>query len=93
MTTPPPTPLRFDPAHLLDDLAAARDRRDRADRLLRRLVAYARTQVHPRPYRLADLAAAGMSISGVRICYRQADVAAVRALLQSPPPSSTEPGR
>ncbi|GAB1643849.1 hypothetical protein [Krasilnikovia sp. MM14-A1259] len=74
-------PLRFDSATLLDDLAAARDERDQALLCLRRLVAYARTQVRPCPYRLADLAeAAGMSISGVRICYRPADVAYVRTI-------------
>ena len=39
------TALRFDPATLLDDLAAARAERDRAGRLQRRQVAKARTQV------------------------------------------------
>ena len=42
---------------------------------IRLLLAYAREHVQPRPYRLADLAdAAGMSISGVRTAYIQADI-------------------
>jgi len=60
---------------LLAALADARDRKQRADRLIRLLLAYAREHVQPRPYRLADLAeAAGMSISGVRTAYTQADI-------------------
>jgi hypothetical protein len=56
-------------------LADARERRNRADRDMRLLLAYAREHVQPRPYRLADLAkAAGMSISGIRIAYTQADI-------------------
>ena len=60
---------------LLAALAEARQRKQRADRDIRLLLAYAREHVQPRPYRLADLAqAAGMSISGVRAAYTQADV-------------------
>jgi AraC-like DNA-binding protein len=60
---------------LLEALSAARQRRKQADRDTRLLLAYAREHVTPRPYRLADLAeAAGMSISGVRIAYSQADI-------------------
>ena len=59
---------------LLAALIDARERRQRADHDLRLLLAYAREHVQPRPYRLADLAqAAGMSISGVRTAYTQAD--------------------
>jgi hypothetical protein len=90
----PTAAIQFDPNTLLDDLAAARRERDHADRLIRLLVAYARTQVRPRPYRLADLAtAAGMSISGVRTCYSRTDVADVYALIRRPPPPRTERGQ
>ncbi len=54
---------------------SVRQRKEQADRDMRLLLAYAREHVTPRPYRLADLAeAAGMSISGVRSAYRQADI-------------------
>ena len=60
---------------LLAALADARQRKQRADHDIRLLLAYAREHVQPRPYRLADLArAAGMSSSGVRTAYTQADV-------------------
>jgi hypothetical protein len=64
---------RDDP--LLAALIDARERKQRADHDIRLLLAYAREQVQPRPYRLADLAdAAGMSISGVRTAYTKADI-------------------
>jgi hypothetical protein len=64
---------REDP--LLAALADANRRKQQADQQIRLLLAYAREHVQPRPYRLADLAqAAGMSISGVRIAYTQADI-------------------
>ena len=60
---------------LLAALAEARQRKQRADHDIRLLLAYAREHVQPRPYRLADLAqAAGMSSSGVRTAYTQADI-------------------
>jgi AraC-like DNA-binding protein len=60
---------------LLTALAKAQQRKEQADRDIRLLLAYAREHVTPRPYRLADLAdAAGMSISGVRTAYSQADI-------------------
>jgi hypothetical protein len=60
---------------LLAALADAKRRKQQADQQIRLLLAYAREHVQPRPYRLADLAdAAGMSISGVRIAYTQADI-------------------
>ena len=63
---------RDDP--LLAALADARERKQRAERDIRLLLAYAREHTQPRPYRLADLAeAAGMSISGVRVAYSTAD--------------------
>jgi hypothetical protein len=66
---------------LLTALADAAQRKQRADRDIRLLLAYAREHVQPRPYRLADLAeAAGMSISGVRTGYTQADIDLAAAL-------------
>ena len=60
---------------LLAALADAAQRKQRADHDMRLLLAYAREHVRPRPYRLADLAkAAGMSISGIRTAYTQADI-------------------
>ena len=64
---------RDDP--LLAALADAASRKQRADHDMRLLLAYAREHTQPRPYRLADLAqAAGMSISGIRTAYTQADI-------------------
>ena len=66
---------------LLSALAEAKQRKQRADRDIRLLLAYAREHTRPRPYRLADLAdAAGMSISGVRTAYTQADIDHAAAL-------------
>ena len=60
---------------LLEALRTVRQRKEQANRDMRLLLAYAREHVTPRPYRLADLAeAAGMSISGVRTAYSQADI-------------------
>jgi hypothetical protein len=60
---------------LLAALTDARERKVRAESDMRLLLAYAREHVQPRPYRLADLAqAAGMSPSGVRTAYTQADI-------------------
>ena len=60
---------------LLAALADAAQRKQRADHDMRLLLAYAREHVRPRPYRLADLAkAAGMSVSGIRTAYTQADI-------------------
>jgi hypothetical protein len=60
---------------LLAALADAAQRKQRADHQIRLLLAYAREHVQPRPYRLADLAqAAGMSLSGIRTAYTQADI-------------------
>jgi hypothetical protein len=76
---------------VLAALADARARRDQADQEIRLLIAYARECVTPRPYRLADLAdAAGMSISGVRVAYTVADVAAVTTLLAAYAPGVIE---
>ena len=67
---------------VLAALRAARTRRDQADRDIRILLAYARELATPRPYRLADLAAAtGKSISGTRTGYTTADVDAARRIL------------
>jgi hypothetical protein len=60
---------------LLEAIRAVHQRKERADQDMRLLLAYAREHVSPRPYRLADLAqAAGISISGVRTAYNQADI-------------------
>ena len=60
---------------LLAALADAAQRKQRAERDIRLLLAYAREHTQPRPYRLADLAeAAGISISGVRTAYTKADI-------------------
>ena len=60
---------------LLAALADAAQRKQRAERDIRLLLAYAREHTQPRPYRLADLAkAAGMSVSGIRTAYTQADI-------------------
>jgi hypothetical protein len=60
---------------LLEAIRAVRQRKEKADRDMRLLLAYAREHVTPRPYRLVDLAqAAGLSVSGVRTAYSQADI-------------------
>lgn len=65
---------------LLTTLAGLRRQRLELDSAIRRLLAYGREFVRPRPYRLVDLAdAAGMSISGVRTAYDADDVAQVTA--------------
>lgn len=65
---------------LLTTLAGLRRPRLELDAAIRRLLAYGREFVRPRPYRLVDLAdAAGMSISGVRTAYDAEDVAQVTA--------------
>ncbi|KNB50881.1 hypothetical protein AC230_20130 [Streptomyces caatingaensis] len=64
---------------LLSAIAAARRRRDAAEAEIRRLAAYGREFTRPRPYKLADLAAAaGMSIYGVRTAYDHEEVADVQ---------------
>ena len=65
---------------VLTTLAGLRRQRLELDAAMRRLLAYGREFVRPRPYRLVDLAdAAGMSISGVRTAYDGEDVAQVAA--------------
>ena len=60
---------------LLAALGEARQRKEQIDHEMRLLLAYARELSTPRPYRLADLAeAVGMSISGIRTAYTQADI-------------------
>ena len=60
----------------------ARNRRNQADRDIRVLLAYARELTTPRPYRLTDLAAAaGMSISGVRVAYTREHIETAQRLL------------
>lgn len=65
---------------LLGALADARARKERAEAEIRALVAYGREIVRPRSYTLTSLAeASGMSFSGVRTVYGEADVEAARA--------------
>jgi hypothetical protein len=85
---PPDLPSRQPTIRISDPVLAAieeaRNRRDQADRDIRILLAYARELTRPRPYRLADLAAAaGMSVSGVRIAYRQEDIETAQRILRA----------
>lgn len=60
---------------LLMALKDSQQRKAKADRDIRVLLAYARELITPRPYRLADLAkATGMSVSGVRAAYTDEDI-------------------
>jgi hypothetical protein len=69
---------------VLAALKDARERRDQADRDIRILLAYARELSRPRPYRLSDLAAAaGMSISGVRVAYTRQHIEIAQCLLNA----------
>src|SRR6516225_9922168 len=98
MTTParhlrPVTDTWQDGDPVLDALREARDRRDQADRDIRILLAYARELTRPRPYRLADLAAAaGMSVSGVRVAYTRQHVDSAQRLLRAMKSGSDRPG-
>jgi hypothetical protein len=96
MTAPKGDPMHHDtqpdisldifgaPDPVLAALQEARKRRDRADRDIRILLAYAREFTRPRPYRLNDLAAAaGMSISGVRTGYTRHDIEEAGQLLRA----------
>lgn len=62
---------------LLAAIADVRRRKTQAEEELRQLVAYGREFTRPRPYILEGLAAAGMSISGVRTAYDHDHVAMV----------------
>jgi hypothetical protein len=63
---------------LLTTLAGVRRQRHDLDAATRRLLAYGREFIRPRPYKLADLAdASGMSISGVRTAYDAEEIAQV----------------
>jgi hypothetical protein len=69
-------PDRPDP--VLMTLTNLADWRDYTNLRIRAVLAYARTAVQPRPYKLVDLAdAVGMSISGVRIAFDHNDIRAV----------------
>jgi hypothetical protein len=60
---------------LLSTLEHLRQERLRLEADMRLLIAYGRRFIHPRPYKLIDLAnAAGMSISGVRTAYDDEEV-------------------
>jgi len=82
----------YDP--LLNEIEAARSAMLAAEARIRLLVAYGREYVHPRPYRLEDLArAAGMSISGVRTAYGEDEVAEVARLTGARPRPSRIEGK
>jgi hypothetical protein len=82
MTTLRPPAENSDP--VLAAIEEARNRRDRADRDIRILLAYARELTSPRPYRLTDLAAAaGISVSGVRTSYTQEDIETAQRILRA----------
>lgn len=67
---------------VLAAIGEARNCRDQADVAIRILLAYARELASPRPYRLADLAAAaGMSVSGVRTAYTHDDIETAQRIL------------
>jgi hypothetical protein len=69
---------------VLAAIADARTRRDQADCDIRILLAYARELTAPRPYRLADLAAAaGMSLSGARTAYTRQDIETAQRILRA----------
>lgn len=64
-------------------LYAAWQRRLAAEQDMRRLIAYAREFVRPRPYKLIDLArSCGMSISGIRTAYAQDEIDEVSRALK-----------
>lgn len=74
---------------LLSEVRDARRRKLQAEQDLRNLIAYAREFMHPRPYRLIDIAeAAGLSVSAVRINYDSDDVALVADLINRESSSS-----
>lgn len=67
---------------LLSAIGIARHRKEQAEAEIRRLIAYGREFTRPRPYKLADLAAAsGMSVSGIRTSYGHGEVADVEQAL------------
>jgi len=71
---------------LLVTLAGLRQQRLRLEAQMRLLIAYGRCFVHPRPYKLIDLAnAAGMSISGIRTAYDADQLEQAAEILDRPP--------
>ncbi|MBQ0972959.1 hypothetical protein KBZ00_17695 [Streptomyces sp. RK31] len=70
---------------LLSAIGMARYRKEQAENEIRRLIAYGREFTRPRPYKLADLAAAsGMSVSGIRTAYSHGEVTDVEQALGRP---------
>lgn len=84
---------------LLTTLAGLRRQQYDLDAAIRRLLAYGREFIRPRPYRLTDLAdAAGKSISGVRTAYDADEIEQVAKVtglspLQEPANLPAEPPR
>jgi hypothetical protein len=82
----------FDP--LLAELARCRAQILEMERRLGLLLAYGREFVRPQPYQLKDLAAAaGLSISGVRIAYDTDEISEVEQIIGEKPrrPAPTGP--
>lgn len=80
---------------LLRSITLARRRKEEAEEEIRLLLAYGREFTRPRPYTLAELAAAaGMSVSGVRTAYDHAQVAGVAEAIGRPGRDwrATDPG-
>jgi plasmid stabilization system protein ParE len=82
----------FDP--LLDELARCRAQILEMERRIGLLLAYGREFVRPQPYQLKTLAAAaGLSISGVRIAYDDDEVGEVEQILGEKPRRPAAGGR
>jgi hypothetical protein len=77
---------------LLSTLTSLRNRRLQLEADMRLLIAYGRCFIHPRPYKLIDLAnAAGMSISGIRTAYDSDEIDQAAGILQRPPSTAPQP--
>jgi hypothetical protein len=82
----------FDP--LLDELARCRAQILEMERRIGLLLAYGREFVRPQPYQLKDLAAAaGLSISGVRIAYDGDEIGEVEQIIGEKPRRPVSEGR
>jgi hypothetical protein len=82
----------FDP--LLSELASCRAQILEMERRIGLLLAYGREFVRPQPYQLKDLAAAaGLSISGVRIAYDAEEIGEVEQIVGEKPRRPAREGR
>jgi hypothetical protein len=77
---------------LLSTLTSLRNRRLQLEADMRLLIAYGRCFIHPRPYKLIDLAnAAGMSISGIRTAYDTDEIDQAAEILERAPSTPPQP--